>query len=70
MTLDYLEDFIRLTKEKIYEIVVNQVEKQSNAFMEGFKKVINPVYLQKFTSEELRELAEGSDKISGIFLVI
>ena len=57
VTKDNLEDFITLTKEKIFDIIVSQVTQQANAFIEGFKKVINPKYLKKFTAEQLRQLA-------------
>lgn len=49
LTMENLEEFIKLTKEKIYEIIVKGVEKQFSAFVEGFKKVIDIKYLKKFT---------------------
>ena len=61
---DNLEDFIALTKEKIFDIIVSQVKRQANAFIEGFKKVIHPRYLKGFKARELRQIVEGSDKVS------
>jgi hypothetical protein len=50
-------EFIRLTKEKIHEIVFEGVTAQTKAFLSGFKKVIDPKIFKKFTAEELRDLA-------------
>ena len=66
MTKYNLEDFIVLTKEKIFDIIVSQVKQQASAFVEGFKKVIHPKYLKRFNAQELRQMAEGTDKVSSI----
>lgn len=52
-----------MTKEKVINIIVNQVSQQASAFLEGFKKIISVRYLKKFTAKELRELSEGTVKI-------
>ena len=57
VTKDNLEDFITLTKEKIFGIVVDQVSQQASAFKEGFRKVISPRYLKHFNAKQLRQLA-------------
>jgi hypothetical protein len=44
--------------------VVNQVAKQVRAFIEGLWQVVSLQCLKKFTAEELRSMAEGSDKVS------
>jgi hypothetical protein len=61
---DNLEQFIALTKQKIYDIIVNGVQQQFNAFMAGFRRVVKPDFIRNITAEELREIAEGCDKIS------
>jgi hypothetical protein len=53
-----------LTKQKIYDTIVNGVKQQFNAFMSGFKRVVKPEFIHNITAEELREIAEGCDKIS------
>lgn len=68
VTLDNLEDYIRLTRQKIYEVVVESVTRQANAFIEGFKKVIDVKLLQKFSPQELRIMAEGTSQVSGIYI--
>ena len=57
VTLDNLEEYISLVKQKIYENVIQSVEKQSKAFLYGFRKIISTDYLKKFSAEELRTLA-------------
>ena len=49
MTKENLENYIELTKDKIYENLILSTTKQSKAFVEGFKKVIDPKYLKKFS---------------------
>jgi hypothetical protein len=63
--MDNLEQYIDLTKKKIYESVIGSVSKQAKAFLEGFRKVIDVKYLQKFTPEELRKIVEGDSHIKG-----
>jgi hypothetical protein len=50
VTKDNLEEFIKLTKEKIYDIIVKQVSQQAGAFIEGFKKVLPIKYIRMFTA--------------------
>ena len=59
VTMDNLDQYIQLTKEKIYDVVVKGTEKQAKAFLEGFRKVVDLKYVRKFSPEELRKLAEG-----------
>ena len=54
VTKDNLEDFITLTKEKIFDITVGQVSQQASAFIEGFRKVISPSCLKIFSAKQLR----------------
>lgn len=49
--MDNLDQYIQLTKEKIYDVVVKGTEKQSKAFLEGFRKVVDLKYLKKFSPE-------------------
>jgi len=46
-----LEQFIDLTKKKVYESVIGSTSKQAKAFLEGFRKLIDIKYLEKFTPE-------------------
>ncbi len=57
VTIENRQEFISLTKEKIYEIIVKNVTKQLEAFMAGFKRIINPKLIENFTAEQLRNLA-------------
>jgi ribosomal protein L17 len=51
VTLDNREQFIELTKNKIYDIIVNEIKPQFNAFMDGFKRVIRPHFIKNITAE-------------------
>lgn len=66
VTLQNVEEYIKLTKHQIYRSVIDSVSKQAAAFVAGFKDVIGPIikYLRIFSAEELRKLAEGSNGIS------
>lgn len=57
VTMENREQFITLTKEKIYNTIINGVQQQFNAFMIGFKRVVKPDFIKNITAEELRELA-------------
>lgn len=65
VTLANVDEYIKLSKEKILESVIGSVSKQVDAFLGGFKKVLDPKYLKRFTAEELRKIAEGSSAIDG-----
>ena len=64
VTFDNMQEFIDLSKKKIYEIEVESVRKQFDAFMSGFKRVINPKLIARFTAKELKLLVEGVNTIS------
>ena len=49
VNLKNVEEYIRLTNEKIYDIVINGVKKQAQAFVSGVKSVIDIKYLLKFS---------------------
>ena len=65
VNLGNLEQYIELTKAKMYETAIKSISDQAKAFLEGFRKVMNVKYLKKFTPKELRKLAEGDCRISG-----
>ena len=65
VTLANLEQYIELTKKKIYDVVINSVQKQISAFMNGFESIMDKKLLKKFSHKELRCLAEGLDQIPG-----
>ena len=64
VTFDNMQEFIDLSKKKIYEIEVESVRKQFDAFMSGFKRVVNPKLLSRFTAKELKLLVEGVNTFS------
>ena len=64
-----LEQYIELIKKKIYDVVINSVQKQISAFMNGFESIMDKKLLKKFSHKELRCLAEGLDQIPGNYLI-
>jgi hypothetical protein len=44
--------------------VIDSVKKQFEAFMAGFKRIINPKLIARFTAKELKLLTEGVGLIS------
>lgn len=54
-----MQEFIDLSKKKILEIEIEPVRKQFDAFVSGFKRIINPKIIARFTAKELKLLFEG-----------
>ena len=50
VTMDNREQFITLTKQKIYNTIINGVQQQFNAFMFGFKRVVKPDFIKNITA--------------------
>jgi hypothetical protein len=46
-----MNEYLELYKKKVYEIVVDSVKKQFEAFMAGFKRIINPKLICRFTAK-------------------
>lgn len=59
-----MNEYLELYKKKVYEIVVGSVKRQFEAFMAGFKRIINPKLISRFTAKELKLLTEGVNTIS------
>jgi hypothetical protein len=59
-----MQEFIDLYKKKVLEIEIESVRKQFDAFKSGFKRIINPKIISRFTAKELKLLVEGVNTIS------
>ena len=46
-----MQEYLELTKKKIKQIMVDSVKRQFEAFMSGFKRIINPKLLTRFTAK-------------------
>ena len=51
VTYDNMQEYLELTKKKIKEIMVDSAKRQFDAFMSGFKRIINPKLLSRFTAK-------------------
>lgn len=70
VTFENRLEYLKLLREKIIEIIVKQTSQQYQQFLKGLKKVIDISLLFRFTTEELRDLVEGSSHISGKSITI
>jgi hypothetical protein len=59
-----MQEFIDLSKRKIIEIEAESVRKQFDAFISGFKRIVNPKIIARFTAKELKLLVEGVNTFS------
>jgi hypothetical protein len=53
-----------LFKKKIYELIVDSVKRQFDAFNAGFRTIVRPKLIARFTAKELKLLVEGVNTIS------
>jgi hypothetical protein len=51
VTYDNMQEYLDLTKKKIKEIMIDSVKRQFDAFTSGFKRIINPKLLSRFTAK-------------------
>jgi hypothetical protein len=54
----------QFVKDKIFWLTVRSVAPQLEAFVKGFRTCLQPMSLQLFTAESLKELVEGTQTIS------
>ena len=59
-----MQEFIDLSKQKIFEIEIKSIKRQFDAFMSGFNRIVNPKLISNFTPKELKLLIEGVSTVS------
>ena len=64
VNFDNMHEYVQLYEEKMYELLVNSISKQFEAFLSGLKGIVHPKYLTRFNAKELRLLVEGTTQIS------
>jgi hypothetical protein len=51
VTFESMQEYLDLFRQKVCELVVGSVRRQFSAFLAGFKSVIDPKLIARFTSE-------------------